>query len=321
VAAATAITAGTAQAVREPGVAGRCRAGSTAATIGGKRTCLKLRQRCSRRYDRQYHRYGFHCHTGRLTRVSPVDPPPWTGERKVDVGGYALYVRCAGTKRPSVIVDNGRGQTSERWDAVLPLVSPAAHVCAYDRAGLGRSDPRPPSLYADNARMVDELRGLLRGLGLRPPYVLAAWSFGGINIHLYAHRYGAEVAGGVLVDAIWGPGGCRGIDHPLEPADCTAAGRELATAGPVFGSKPLVVLENGLATDVEWQQAQRNLATLSSQVVHVRADRSDHFGFLTVQADLTAEAIRRVAAAVSTGRPLSPCASTYPRLGATCLPR
>jgi hypothetical protein len=48
------------------GLAAACRPGSVPAVIGGKRRCLRHGQRCRRRLDRQYHRYGFHCHTGRL---------------------------------------------------------------------------------------------------------------------------------------------------------------------------------------------------------------------------------------------------------------
>jgi hypothetical protein len=44
-----------------------CAAGTKSAVIGGKRRCLKAGQKCSRRYDRRYHRYGFHCHGARLT--------------------------------------------------------------------------------------------------------------------------------------------------------------------------------------------------------------------------------------------------------------
>ena len=250
---------------------------------------------------------------------APPEPAPWTGSRKVDVGGYALFIRCSGARRPTVVFDNGRGQTADRWEQVQPLVAANAHVCVYDRAGLGQSDPRPSSVYPDNVRMVEELRTLLRNAGLAPPYVLAAWSFGGINAHYYAYRYPIEVAGAVLLDALWAPAGCRGLDHPLEPADCTAAGQQLASAGSIFAAKPLVVLENALATDAEWQGYQRRLASLSSNVRHARADRSDHFGFLSTQANLTAEAVKQVADAAREQRPLPPCASVFPPLGATCL--
>ncbi len=48
------------------GGAKTCAAGSVRAVIGGRQRCLRAGQRCARRFDRQYHRYGFHCHTGRL---------------------------------------------------------------------------------------------------------------------------------------------------------------------------------------------------------------------------------------------------------------
>lgn len=57
----------------------RCAAGTVDAVIAGKRVCLRRGQRCSKRLDRQYHRYGFHCHTGRLTggpEPKPPKPPP-----------------------------------------------------------------------------------------------------------------------------------------------------------------------------------------------------------------------------------------------------
>jgi hypothetical protein len=39
-----------------------CSAGWTHAVIGGAHKCLRSGQFCTRTYDRQYHRYGYHCH-------------------------------------------------------------------------------------------------------------------------------------------------------------------------------------------------------------------------------------------------------------------
>ena len=71
----------------------RCPKGSVAAVIGGERTCLRAGQTCKRALDRQYHRHGFHCHTGRLVRSKPA-PPVFS--RKVDVGGFRLAITCRG---------------------------------------------------------------------------------------------------------------------------------------------------------------------------------------------------------------------------------
>jgi hypothetical protein len=40
-----------------------CGRGYTHAVIGGAHKCLRRGQYCARRYDSQYHRYGYHCHT------------------------------------------------------------------------------------------------------------------------------------------------------------------------------------------------------------------------------------------------------------------
>ncbi len=54
-----------------------CSRGAVPARIAGKRACLKVGQRCKRRLERQYRRYGFHCGaTRRLTRSKPAPPPP-----------------------------------------------------------------------------------------------------------------------------------------------------------------------------------------------------------------------------------------------------
>lgn len=55
---APAQTASSPQAV----IAKTCSRGYTHAVINGAHKCLRRGQYCSRPADRQYHRYGFHCH-------------------------------------------------------------------------------------------------------------------------------------------------------------------------------------------------------------------------------------------------------------------
>ena len=77
IALATATAAASASAMSDPdGAAHACKAGFRHAIVGGKHRCLKAGQRCQRRYDAQYHRYGFHCHGARLTRNRPPAGPP-----------------------------------------------------------------------------------------------------------------------------------------------------------------------------------------------------------------------------------------------------
>jgi hypothetical protein len=77
---ATGVLAGAVDSAQAPAAAlGGCAKGSTAAVIGGRHVCLRAGQRCQKRLDKQYHRYKFHCHTGRLTRAQkPVPLTPVT---------------------------------------------------------------------------------------------------------------------------------------------------------------------------------------------------------------------------------------------------
>jgi hypothetical protein len=47
-----------------------CSAGYVHAKLSWGEKCLKAGQYCKIKGDREYHRYGFHCHTGRLSRSS-----------------------------------------------------------------------------------------------------------------------------------------------------------------------------------------------------------------------------------------------------------
>jgi pimeloyl-ACP methyl ester carboxylesterase len=134
-----------------------------------------------------------------IALVAAAVTPCVAGSRRVDVGGYRLNVRCAGDGSPAVILDAGAGDTLGTWDWVAPDVRRFTRVCAYDRAGLGRSEPSPMPRTSD--RIVEELRALLTRARIPGPYVLVGHSFGGLNVRLYASRYPDDVAGVVLVDA------------------------------------------------------------------------------------------------------------------------
>lgn len=123
-------------------------------------------------------------------------PPPG---RMVDVSGYRLHLQCQGQGEPTVVIDAGQGDFSLSWAEILSQVAEFAHVCAYDRAGLGWSDPSPKPRTAEV--MVEELRTLLSKAGLPGPYVMVGASTGGMNARLFTHKYPREVAGLVLVDS------------------------------------------------------------------------------------------------------------------------
>src|SRR5918999_1539738 len=121
--------------------------------------------------------------------------------RMVDVGGHRLHVDVTGDDRggPTVILDSGMVSFSSNWAWVKPEVGQHVRVVAYDRAGLGWSDPGPKP--RDAGRSARELHAALHGIGITGPYVLAGHSYGGLVVRTFAAVYRDEVAGMVLVDA------------------------------------------------------------------------------------------------------------------------
>jgi pimeloyl-ACP methyl ester carboxylesterase len=122
-------------------------------------------------------------------------PPPGT---LVDVGGYRLHLHCVGSGS-TVVLEAGGGASSLVWRRVQDELASFARVCAYDRAGIGWSDPSPRPPTPTNISE-DLLRLLERG-GLGSPYVLVGHSLGGLYAQAFAFRYSDLVAGLVLVDS------------------------------------------------------------------------------------------------------------------------
>ncbi|QEH77827.1 alpha/beta hydrolase [Sphingomonas sp. C8-2] len=116
----------------------------------------------------------------------------------VDIGGRKLNLFCMGAGPRTVLFDAGGSDWSVIWALVLPEVAKHARACAYDRAGLGYSDPAagPRSPIA----IVEDLHALIRAAGIETPLVLVGHSLGGFHTKLYARLYPEDVAGLVLID-------------------------------------------------------------------------------------------------------------------------
>jgi pimeloyl-ACP methyl ester carboxylesterase len=114
------------------------------------------------------------------------------------VGGHRIHLHCAGNGAPTVLLKAGLGKDATHWLLVQSAVAEYTRVCAYDRAGLGWSDPGP--LPRDASRVVEELNRLLERSGERSPYLLVGHSNGGPYVRLYAAAYPERAAGLVLVD-------------------------------------------------------------------------------------------------------------------------
>ena len=120
-------------------------------------------------------------------------------QRLIDVeDGRRLNLYCVGSGSRTVVFESGLGEGMIAWALVQPQVARRTRACAYDRAGLGFSDPSPEPRTSEF--LVRDLRTLLERAGIAPPFVLVGHSFGGMNIKLFAEQHQRDVAGLVFVD-------------------------------------------------------------------------------------------------------------------------
>ncbi len=124
---------------------------------------------------------------------------PLPGDQMARTAEGFVQISESGTGLPVVVFESGLMSYKEEWNKVFTVLAAENQVFAYDRPGIAGSTPtgRP----RDGATIVEDLRQLLHGRGLPPPYVLVGHSAGGLYMQLYARRYQDEVAGLVLVDS------------------------------------------------------------------------------------------------------------------------
>ncbi|GIF73248.1 alpha/beta fold hydrolase [Asanoa siamensis] len=109
-------------------------------------------------------------------------------------GGRRLRWVETSSDGPTILLAAGAGDTVLDWGPVLPALAADFHLVAYDRAGLGFSDPAPRTTLASQ---VEDLIAMLDRHG---PALLVGHSWGGLLVQLAAAAKPAKVAGLVLVD-------------------------------------------------------------------------------------------------------------------------
>ncbi|HYO45773.1 MAG TPA: alpha/beta fold hydrolase [Gemmatimonadota bacterium] len=129
--------------------------------------------------------------------------PVQASVRLVDVDGHAIRVQTAGLDlaghgRPIVVFESGLGTPLETWTPVLSAVSEFAPAVAYDRAGIGLSEP--DGLPPTPEHVAERLHALLNEIGANPPYVLVGHSLGGPYVRAFSGMFPDEIAGLVYVD-------------------------------------------------------------------------------------------------------------------------
>lgn len=121
----------------------------------------------------------------------------------VDIGGRRLHAVRAGPEpggRPLVLLEAGAFGFSADWAAVQAgLAEHGFGSIAYDRAGLGYSDPGPAP--RDGIAIGADVEALLERLAPTGPLILCGHSMAGLHVHRLAARLRERVVGLVLVDA------------------------------------------------------------------------------------------------------------------------
>lgn len=192
----------------------------------------------------------------------------------IDVGGRTMHLVCVGptdTGEPTILLEAGGGGDYLSWSEVTREMQSTHRLCAYDRAGLGLSDP-PTEASRTTANQVADLRALLGAASVGGPFVIGAHSYGATVAILFTQAYPEEVVGLLFVDP-QSPRFIAGHALPVpaagEPASVTDFRNEMVTfdddpslnpehlhirpslaeaaaaldaPGPLFGDRPVMVL-------------------------------------------------------------------------------
>jgi pimeloyl-ACP methyl ester carboxylesterase len=258
----------------------------------------------------------------------------------VDIGGRCLAYTQMGTGSPTVVLEAGWAWGRWSWNWIIQGIAQSTRVIAYDRAGIGESDP-VPSAPRSAKHMADDLATLLAKGGIPGPYVLVGHSFGGLIVRVFARDHPNDVVGMVLIDAVhedawggreqtlvppetpdeqaavrewrrWLTTGMYAWDTLPEYLDAVASVAEGRACGPL-GDRPLVVFRAGnygappdlpqdIAAAIEQlrQEIHSSFTRLSSHSSYIVAERSGHI----VQYDepeLVLDAIRGIVDAIRAG--------------------
>lgn len=157
----------------------------------------------------------------------------------IDIGGRRLRVVRDGpaSAKPLIVLEHGAFGCAADWAVVQEkLALRGLRSLAYDRAGLGHSDPGPSP--RDGTAANADLTALLGKLGEPGPYLLAGHSMGGLMVRLFALNHRDQVLGLVMVDAMTPdivrlPGGKAAIGGFSRLLRFASAGAKLGMMVPV----------------------------------------------------------------------------------------
>jgi pimeloyl-ACP methyl ester carboxylesterase len=163
----------------------------------------------------------------------------------IDIGGrrFRLVRQGPARGRPTVLFEAGPFGASPDFAVAQAALGAELRSIAYDRAGLGASDPGPKP--RDSRAVALDLKKLLAAAAEDGPFILVGHSMAAVHLYAFALRHPDLVAGLVLLDA-FPP---RALGEPRVEAMVRAYQRAVALAplaaqlwlnalaGPVLGDR------------------------------------------------------------------------------------
>ncbi|MFI9847479.1 alpha/beta fold hydrolase [Nonomuraea sp. NPDC051941] len=253
---------------------------------------------------------------------TPRKAHPFSGTKKIEVGGRSVNVSCSGDLaegKPVVVLLHGGGDALGKMAALQKTLSAKNRVCSYDRLGAGGSDqPDGPQNFASTGKV---LTGVLDRIAGDNPVVLAGHSLGGLIAARYAPEHRDRVKGLVLMDAT--PSTMVADISTTIPASAKGPAAEVRaqnlaifqgknpeklviTDGKVrsAGNIPVKVIQHGKqylaaiptygpSLERAWTAGQRKWLGLSSRSKLSTAKNSGHYIYLD-QPELAVKAIEHV---------------------------
>ncbi|MEJ7746585.1 MAG: alpha/beta hydrolase [Luteimonas sp.] len=146
----------------------------------------------------------------------PISKQTWSTLR---VGNYNLAYMCAGSTRPTLILESPSGVSTEQaYEKILPALTGRHRTCFVERLGFGKSDQVPSGLTQTTKDYAEEVTSLVDKVAPRERVVVVGYSFGGMIARYFAAVHPDRVAGLVLIDAVhedW----LKDAKHRMQPDD------------------------------------------------------------------------------------------------------
>lgn len=133
-----------------------------------------------------------------LLAGSALVMPACRAEQLAIGDGRSLFMTCAGTGGPTVILESGWAADHQVWATVQAELARITRTCSYDRAGTGRSPPGP--LPRTRGAIASDLLGAVKAAGISDDLIIVGHSIGAVYARATERLGGGRVVGLVLVD-------------------------------------------------------------------------------------------------------------------------